>query len=90
MSDFSFYDLPESVQSIAAQCLADVISSNGVSDDGQRAAKSIGKAFIELYISGIKDCVIEETTVSEPITIQDCIDKVRNASGMKSCQKGSR
>lgn len=54
MSNFSFYDLPESVQSIAAQCLADVISSNGVSDDGQRAAKAIGKAFIALYLSGVE------------------------------------
>lgn len=49
-----FQTLPEPIQVIAAQCLADVISNNGVSGGDQEAAKAIGKAFIALYLSEVE------------------------------------
>ncbi|EPK7525574.1 hypothetical protein P7S38_002428 [Klebsiella variicola] len=46
--------IPEALQNIAAQCLADVIRNNGVSGEDQDAAKAIGKAFIALYLSEVE------------------------------------
>lgn len=46
MSDLKFSDLPEIIQCIAAQCLAEVISSSG---GGKKEAEEIGLAFIALY-----------------------------------------
>lgn len=46
MNDLKFSDLPETIQCIAAQCLAEVISSSG---GGKKEAEEIGLAFIALY-----------------------------------------
>lgn len=46
MSELKFSDLPEAIQCIAAQCLADYIKSSG---GGEKEAKDIGLAFIALH-----------------------------------------
>lgn len=46
MSELKFSDLPETIQCLAAQCLAEVIRSSG---GGKEEAKEIGLAFIALY-----------------------------------------
>ncbi|WP_165453697.1 hypothetical protein [Klebsiella quasipneumoniae] len=46
MSELKFSDLPETIQCIAAQCLAEVISSSG---GEKKEAEEIGLAFIALY-----------------------------------------
>lgn len=46
MSELKFSDLPETIQCIAAECLAKVISSSGGS---KTEAEIIGLAFIALY-----------------------------------------
>ncbi|WP_129678624.1 hypothetical protein [Klebsiella variicola] len=48
-----FNHIPDALQNIAAQCLADVISNNGVSGGDQEAAKAIGRAFVALYLSEV-------------------------------------
>lgn len=83
--------IPEALQNIAAQCLADVISSSGVSGGDQEAAKAIGKAFIALYLSEVEEHLDEESA-SEPITstLQERIDKFVNATKAGKFQACSR
>ncbi|EPY4328993.1 hypothetical protein ACXDJA_002620 [Klebsiella variicola] len=84
-----FQTIPEPIQVIAAQCLADVISSNGVSGGDQEAAKAIGKAFIALYAAEAEEYAGEESE-SNPETLQERVAKVLNSIGEIKCHTGSR
>ncbi|EPY6812472.1 hypothetical protein ACXEGP_002385 [Klebsiella quasipneumoniae] len=53
MSHSNFSELPESIQNLAAQCLASAINNSGVTDSRQ-LAKSIGEAFVVLYDSAVE------------------------------------
>lgn len=82
--------IPEALQNIAAQCLADVIRSNGVSGEDQEAAKAIGKAFIALHLSAVEEFAKEEAVASDPSTIQECFDKPLETYRVRKCHTGSR
>lgn len=81
--------IPEALQNIAAQCLADVIRNNGVSVGDQEAAKAIGKAFIALYAAEAEEYAGEESE-SNPETLQERVAKVLNSVGGAKCHTGSR
>lgn len=53
MSHSKFSELPDSIQNLAAQCLASAINNSGVADSRQ-LAKSIGEAFVVLYESAVE------------------------------------